>query len=599
MGISSAAETRRGGLNKANLTLFFKYFIIAVILYTVFLGLGMILSNNIEKSSGSVQINNWNYIWVDKKNELDKTVVGWQTAGGIENIANDKKGEYLHLQTTFPANTQNYILSIRSANNPMDIEINGEKVVEQLNKDGLFSNTPLIEILLKPSETDQTIDIFMYVPESLIFSAATEKTGTTTAVVKLPEIGGLVFGAVFAGFGLILLIISVSFAVIAKKYNTLISLAALSTVFGLGVLFSQTGIPIAFFSAPVFYRFAISFLFLASFLMQTVLVNILEIKKEMQWFIYINAIYAVAYLVAPYTIIQQFLINTFGIWSFICLVGFTASIIMNGLPATKGKLFIISLYIAALTGQSIYWLCFVLPIALPVKEAYLTSAGAVIIAFISFLGSGTFTANKIFNKKAGTEVSADLLTSISRILIEKADTNSGHLENVSKYVGAMCRKMKMSPEMTSMVADAALLHDIGKIAIPKAIIEKEGIMTAEEFEQMRCHVLHGYNILTDPNDKFMQIAATISKQHHEKFDGTGYLGMKGSETDLYAQITALADNFDALTAYRSYKKTWSFNEAWEYINAHAGEYFDPELIKVFNSCRKEFWDIYQQRNKNV
>jgi len=153
--------------------------------------------------------------------------------------------------------------------------------------------------------------------------------------------------------------------------------------------------------------------------------------------------------------------------------------------------------------------------------------------------------------------------------------------------------MKMPPDLTNMIANAVILHDIGKLVVPKALLDKEDLITKEEYDQIRCHVLYGYNILTDPNDEFLQMAATIAKQHHERYDGSGYLGMKNGEIDIYAQITSIADTFDALTSYRAYKKAWSFNEACDYINKHSGDFFEPELVKVFNSCKQEFWEIYQ------
>mgnify|MGYP000940818163 FL=1 len=154
--------------------------------------------------------------------------------------------------------------------------------------------------------------------------------------------------------------------------------------------------------------------------------------------------------------------------------------------------------------------------------------------------------------------------------------------------------MKMPESTVEMVADTAYLHDIGKVALPKAILKKEEGVDNNEYEQLRSHVLFGYNILIDPSDHFLQTAANIAMYHHERYDGSGYLGRKGNEIDLFSRITSIADTFDALTSDRSYKKAWSFDEAYEYINLHADDYFDPDLVRVFNACRKEIWEIYQK-----
>lgn len=597
MAISSVANARRGGFNRANITAFIKYSLISIFLLAFFLGLGSLLNYYINSNKSSVDISEWKYLWAENKKELQNTVVGWETADNNKPIVNENNLKYLHLQTTYPVNPQHYYtLSLRNGNSPIDVEINGQKVVEQLSENYTFSSTPLTKILLEPSTGEQVIDIYMYIPTTYNFSASTEKTTNGELTIRFAEIFELVFGAIFAGFGLILLVVAISMTVKTKKLNVFVLLGSLCTVFGFAVIFNQSGISLKLFSSAVFFRLIISFLMFTAFCMQLVVARILEITKEMRWFVYTSVIYATSYLLAPYSVIQLFLLKTFVFWSLICLIGFAFIILKKGLPTTKGKLVIITTYLTVLLSQTVYWMCYLIPMDIPGKEAFLFSVGVNIIVVIGFLQSNTFFSTKIFEASINEEVNSNVWQIISRLLIEKADTNSSHLHNVSRYVSVLCKKMKMSPETASMVSNAALLHDIGKIAIPKSIIEKEELITQEEYEQIRCHVLHGYNVLTDPNDKFLQLAATIAKYHHERYDGTGYLGLKGTEIDIYSQITALADNFDALTSYRSYKKAWSFNEAWDYVNIHAGDFFDPELVKTFNSCRKEFWEIYQRRN---
>lgn len=598
MGIVSTTETRRGGLNKVNITAFVRYFFIALVLSVLFLGLGTLLSRYVEDNSGSVEIMNWNYVWIDKEKDLDEAVTKWETATDTSSFENPKGYDYLHLQTTFSANTQNYILSILSGNNLTNLEIDGKKVLEQLDNSYMYSGTPLIETTLTPSEDDQLIDLYMYVPATLDFSATIEKVDGSKATIRIAEILELVFGAVFAGFGLILLTISIVTAVKTKKYNTMLILGFLSAAFGFAVIFNQSGVVLQTFSQPIFFRFTITFLFFVSFCVQLIVSNILEIKKEFQWLVYVGAILSISFLAAPYDVIGLFFLRLFGVWSAVCFIGFIIIILQKGIPVSFGKLITLTSYLVALIAQIIYWSSFLVASDLAGKEMLILSIGGFIIAVTCYFESNTFVVNKNYDTKKSIEFNANFLEKFSKILLEKADTNSGHLENVSRYAEAMCTKLKMSPETISMVASATLLHDIGKIAIPRAIIEKEETITQEEFDQIRCHVLHGYNILTDPNDKFLQLASNIARHHHEKYDGSGYLGLKGDEIDLFSQITALADTFDALTQYRAYKKTWSFNEACEYINTHAGDFFDPEIVKLFNSCRKEFWDIFQHRHTN-
>lgn len=89
----------------------------------------------------------------------------------------------------------------------------------------------------------------------------------------------------------------------------------------------------------------------------------------------------------------------------------------------------------------------------------------------------------------------------------------------------------------------------------------------------------------------MEAAAIIAKEHHERFDGTGYMGIKGKNIHLYARIVMVADVFDALLSERSYKKAWPEEEAAAHINEQSGRHFDPEIIKAFNRCKDRMLDI--------
>ncbi|OGO88139.1 MAG: hypothetical protein A2Y15_00220 [Clostridiales bacterium GWF2_36_10] len=597
MAIRSLANARRGGFNKANIIAFIKFTFIAILAFILFLGFGTFSTYSIENSS-SYQITDWKYIWTESEKELKNTVVGWETADSDNPIKNENKLKYLHLQTTYLTNNQYYILTLRSGNSPINVEIDGEKIVEQLRGNYMFSNISLNEILLEPSTKEKVIDVYMYVPTTFNFSVSSEATENGKANIRIVEISELVFGSIFVGFGLMLLSVAIAISIKKKNMNVFVLLGTLSAVYGFAVIFNQSGIFLPVFKSAIFYRLMITFLMLTAFFTKLVIARILEVTNELRWFTYISAIYAASYLLAPYSIIQLFLLKTFGIWSLICLIGFAFIVLRKGLPTIKSILIIITIFLTVLLGQTLYWLSYLIPIDIPSREAFLMAVGIYIIALICFFASNTFFGTQRLTTEFGDD-NKNVWQIISRLLVTKADTNSNHLENVSRYVSVMCERMKMSPETIGLVASAALLHDIGKIAIPLSIIEKEDIITQEEYEQIRCHVFHGYNILTDPNDKFLQLSATIAKNHHERYDGTGYLGLKGNDIDIFSQITALADNFDALTAFRTYKKAWNFNDAWDYINTHAGDFFDPELVKIFNLCRKEFWEIYQRRNNAV
>lgn len=109
----------------------------------------------------------------------------------------------------------------------------------------------------------------------------------------------------------------------------------------------------------------------------------------------------------------------------------------------------------------------------------------------------------------------------------------------------LCEELGIEEKEREIISIASMMHDIGKLAIPEAIIDKEGKLTEEEFEQIKKHIYYGYNILSKSSGEFMEAAAIIAKEHHERFDGTGYMGIKGKNIHLYARIVMVADVFDA------------------------------------------------------
>jgi len=145
---------------------------------------------------------------------------------------------------------------------------------------------------------------------------------------------------------------------------------------------------------------------------------------------------------------------------------------------------------------------------------------------------------------------------------------------------------------------AAMLHDVGKVAISDLVLKKNGPLSNDEFKQMKGHVIMGARLFKDSTSDWDDMAAEIALNHHEKWDGTGYPGEiadifakgwhpgpgeKGLEIPLVARIVALADVYDALTSERVYKDCWPEEKVLQYIQKQKGKHFDPELVDVFFS----------------
>lgn len=172
-------------------------------------------------------------------------------------------------------------------------------------------------------------------------------------------------------------------------------------------------------------------------------------------------------------------------------------------------------------------------------------------------------------------------------LAENAETDSSsyrsHLEKVGKYTVALCRQLGFDEETARSIGAASKLHDIGKIAVPRSILLKQSRLNEEERLIVRNHTRFGDLILSAyEDDPLLKTAAEIAKYHHENYDGSGYCGLAGEEIPLTARIVTVCDVFDALTSERSYKKAWSVESAFRYIDDNAGKLFDPAIVTAFH-----------------
>ncbi len=169
---------------------------------------------------------------------------------------------------------------------------------------------------------------------------------------------------------------------------------------------------------------------------------------------------------------------------------------------------------------------------------------------------------------------------------EFRDNDTGqHVERMSQYAYVLAQASGLPDEEARALRDAAPLHDIGKIAMPDAILLKEGPLTDDEWATMRRHAEIGGTILDGSGFALLELAREIAVSHHERWDGSGYpLGLAGQDIPLSGRIVAVADVFDALTSERPYKRAWSVEEALAFLNDNAGKLFDPALVALFEGA---------------
>src|SRR5271167_1644174 len=171
--------------------------------------------------------------------------------------------------------------------------------------------------------------------------------------------------------------------------------------------------------------------------------------------------------------------------------------------------------------------------------------------------------------------------------LKDAETE-GHSKRVTAFTIAIARAMDLPGERVRVIARGAFLHDVGKMAIPDAILRKPGRLTPEEQMLMRKHALYGYQMLR--KIPFLQEAANIVYSHQERFDGSGYpRGLKGDQIPLGARIFAVADTFNAITSDRPYRAAQSISSARREIQKHSGHQFDPDIVDTFISIPEQIW----------
>ena len=166
---------------------------------------------------------------------------------------------------------------------------------------------------------------------------------------------------------------------------------------------------------------------------------------------------------------------------------------------------------------------------------------------------------------------------------EHRDNETGqHVRRIGLFAAELARLLHWDEDGIETIRAAAPMHDIGKIGVPDAILQKPASLTEEELVVMKRHTLMGATILKGSTVPFIQMGARISVGHHEKWDGTGYpKGLAGDQIPLEARITTLVDVYDALSNRRHYKDPWPEDQVIQLIQRNRGTQFDPALVDLF------------------
>jgi response regulator RpfG family c-di-GMP phosphodiesterase len=182
----------------------------------------------------------------------------------------------------------------------------------------------------------------------------------------------------------------------------------------------------------------------------------------------------------------------------------------------------------------------------------------------------------------------------------RSKETGNHVRRVAEYTKLLALYYGLDEDEAEMLKQASPMHDIGKVAIPDAVLNKPGCFDVQERRIMDTHAGLGYEMLKHSQRTLLLMAATVAYEHHEKWDGSGYpRGLRREAIHIYGRITALADVFDALGSDRVYKKAWDDEKIFTLFKEERGKHFDPMLIDIFFDHLDEFLTIREHLKDTI
>lgn len=296
-------------------------------------------------------------------------------------------------------------------------------------------------------------------------------------------------------------------------------------------------------------------------------------------------------------------INSFVSWFILALITLLASMIFLGMyraesPFSRKNVTRIKIIAVLLMVLSIA------PISIELLIAYKVGLNIefsmnfmyIFIGVMLYCLSFIFEHGHIIQEKTNEiiNVQEEVILAFAELTEAKSGQTGQHVKRVSEYCRIIGEGMGMSNTQVENLRLASMMHDVGKLLIPNDILEKESSLSDEEYEIMKMHVQIGEQLLHNASGEIMEEARKVALEHHEQWDGTGYLGKRGDEISLAARIVAVADAFDGLVSARSYKTGWEPNKVYSVIVEDSGKKFDPQVVQVFVRNYSKLLDVYNK-----
>ncbi len=549
-----------------------------------------------EPSERLEKLEGWEYASGAGANENSLSADDWKLADEEHLVYKEKGDTYLFLRGTIPAEMSGRVYVYGSAGS-YRITVEGKTVYDSLKDGPVLTAAQAVSFLVEWSEHDREIEITAYLPFSdSVEVYRSDISASFPAFWLLPNLDIFLAAgfALLAGARLIWV-----YALKRRAHNKAGLLLSLLLLAMAGAILTgrirgaipSFGIKIA----------CILLVYIGC--MVRYLLRISGWRKTAENLMAVNLLYALCVLVLPYSVFQAAMLRA-GILLQLVNTGYllfrTAGVrktwdspsMASALVMTIANLIywyrlsagnLKNTFVVLIAGTLIYGISeMIFPLRLELTQRRVRKPNME-------KDEAPVRDNGIFftELKSG----ARAFEVVRKVVDEKGLGISGHGLHVAEYTYTICSAMGMGRERAEMIAEASLLHDIGKTAIPKSLLLKKKL-TDSEFELIRNHTIYGYYFLWDDENPFAVLAADIAREHHERVDGSGYLGLKGDDICLGARIVSVADVFDALTSDRIYKDTWSFESGFQYILEHSGTYFDAAVVAAFRQARERIRAIY-------
>ncbi len=205
----------------------------------------------------------------------------------------------------------------------------------------------------------------------------------------------------------------------------------------------------------------------------------------------------------------------------------------------------------------------------------------LMLYLFSYLMEYGYTLESSYNNKVKSH--EEMILSLAEMIESKSEVTGSHVKRVSEYSKVLALGIGLTEEEAEEIRVASMLHDVGKMLIPTEILEKKGKLTDEEFTKIKQHTKYGDTLLKNTKGEVLNKARKIALEHHERWDGNGYAKVNGNNISVEARVVAVADVFDALVSKRSYKDSWSLEDAKAEISKCSGTQFDPTVVIAFNA----------------